>query len=472
MSSYSASINLDEFSCDANSRSFLIDMLNAYVPEKNIRDAYIYRYDCSCDSTKCVTAAPNQTLPPGYDLSKPYLIYQPTGTSSPYQNTQENIIDFNTSSNTIASTFDFNKITDVFNFSKEFLINEFVNELKAIATDDKFCKTNTLISSTTNVNNNAILIGCVLNINIGQKIQPSESICMNINERLKYMNNDERNQLFDKAINKLKIKLLNESKLVNKTRFINLLSTLLKNNINTTPSNSTTSCSQDIKITKTQTINLEGIIRCNNGVFNFNNRAFVNPYMKCVVEPIWTNLENNNELRNLYNKGDNSNCIYSETQITACDKTKNKYNVKIDIIEPQIGIGSCDYFNGQIVEKDCTIPECEVSAWSNWSDCIPDTNNPRKGLQKRIRKYIKTGEGCQENNMIETKECELTREQTNIVTQYIENNQREQAKLNNIATSNGWITLYTQGSFDTAGKKVLIVSLFLIIFIVTFFILK
>jgi hypothetical protein len=473
--------DINNYSCSADEYNWFLSLVNLIYPDdKATRDAYINYYTnniCTGIGIFATTINPSITLPPSTITTTSCDSYKPTSII-PYDDDDITSI-----------TYNFNNFQDVIKYSEKFIINEFTSQLKNNLNDKNFCRQNTIITSSTNVfiPPGVILDNCILDININQNIAGSglgveaDNLCVNINERLKYMTNEERNKFLNDAVDKLQVSLLLNPNFENRKKFINELCLLLKNNMNSSPSNSNTSCSQQTIIKSLQNVTISppgGILRCKGcSRLTINNDAFVKPYMNCVIEPIWTNISNNPILSKYFNEGDRSSCIYQSVQITPCDTVTKKYKSKIEILrsanlgDPPESKYECKYFDGQIIENDCTVPGCEVSSWSEWSVCKFDLDT-NKGKQSRIRKYIKDGEGCEGLNMKEERECELTREQLAPIVKYKGEFELQKNKLNSINNSNNWINLITGNKFQGKSQIILLSLIIIFVIILLIFILK
>jgi hypothetical protein len=450
---------------------------NIYSGDQPTIDAYKDYYIANICSGINQFAVPDPSVTlPASSLPSNCTNYKPTSVVN-YDDSDINTISYN-----------FNKFDDVIKYSQKFIVDSFASELNKNLQDKTFCRQSTILSSTTNVfiPPDVTLVNCTIDVNINQRIGgglgvETDNFCVNINERLKYMTNADRNNLFDRSIDKLKTSLISKTEFENRKNFIDQLVILLKNNINTTPSNSNTTCSQQTLIKKYQSVTIippGGIMKCNGcSKLTINNDAFIKPYMNCVVEPVWTNVSNNPMLQRMFTEGDRSSCVYQQVQLTACQPSTKKYRAKIEILKPS-NLGNppdnryeCKYQDGDTIEVDCTIPECEVSPWSEWSVCNIQLGS-NKGRQTRERKYVKSGEGCSGLVMKEERECELSREQLATVTRYAGEYSQAESKLNNINDTNNWIYLMIGQKIGGNSQVIYLSLLLFLIIIILIFILK
>lgn len=155
------------------------------------------------------------------------------------------------------------------------------------------------------------------------------------------------------------------------------------------------SCQQKLAVYQDQKIIINGDIDCGGKDLVISQDLFVDAQMNCFVKPLLNNIKNDPKLKRLYEEGDNS-CLYY-LEYGKCINGKRKKIKKI--ISPR---ENCT----NIVEEsfeDCVIPKCSISNWSDWSICN-FTNG--KTTRFRTRKFIKPGEECN-NVMKEVQECTI-----------------------------------------------------------------
>jgi hypothetical protein len=347
---------------------------------------------------------------------------------------------------------------DVLSYSLDYFTTNLAENFKNYA-NNNMCEQKLEILNNTSliIAPNAIVENCNFTVSQTTDIN-KDSLCVDINKQLISMSLEDRNNFINASILALKNVLL--SKLNNKKNFIDYLCETIKNKMLISYSNSQTRCSQNIKVETDQKLILEGTFICDNNTrINLTNNVFVDMFMKCLVQPVYNKINNDSELARRFNTPDNNNCIYSETVISSCDNNNRK--IKLNILKPLAGTGECKYVkninevidivDGMELEIPCEKVDCLVSDWSNWGKCTMGVNG--KAVQKRSRRYVSIGDGCEKLNMIDYRSCNIENE-----PEYLQNL--------DIPVKSSINLLYNNKISDTRSRVivVLILTIFLILF--------
>jgi len=301
-----------------------------------------------------------------------------------------------------------------------------------------------------NVGPDADLSNC--KINIGQKIDlSSQKVCLDINQTIASFKGPDKVSLLNKVLDStFSGTSLNSS-------FIKVLRDKILNSLVNIDSTINSSCAQRISVTQDQKIFILGNVKCEGSTFKFSQEAIIDAYMSCITSPVLDSLQQDYYLKKLYDESlKNADCIIDRTLHENCKNGKIKY--KINIIEPPKGTGQCPYTQNSIIEEDCTIPQCEVTDWGEWSRCYGD------GTQSRNR-YIKV-QGINCPTFVETRDCE------NKETRDRDIPSKEPKVVYNKVSEQGYEWLLGGWSLMNTKQKVISISLiiFLIILLIYIFI--
>lgn len=279
--------------------------------------------------------------------------------------------------------------TIINNFTSSFLNNKYPGNCRSIA----------IIKSgqTVIIDEDAEIVGCTINISNRQTLL-REDLCIDIPNILKNMSPSEFSSMISSVINS---SIQSQSGLNNPTFVNELKSALNKLLLKQIEDTSTSTCNQYIYAGQNQEVIINGKMRCDSGSsLNISNNTLVKSYISCIVEPVISDLKNNIILCDLFQP--DKDCVYSETQLTNCDG--NSYVAKINILKEKRGKGKCDYIDGQQIKKQCSLPQCNVSEWSEWSECYLKDG---QGIKSRTRKFLTSGVGCDKFNTIEFSNCDM-----------------------------------------------------------------
>lgn len=240
-------------------------------------------------------------------------------------------------------------------------------------------------------------------IDLSQKIDLSgQNVCVDINAKLLSMTEIDKSNLINKSLDTLFIRApLN---IRNNLLFVNAAKQKIIETVLSVSANVEGKCSQNIYIDQNQNIYLLGDIQCQNSKLEFSQTALVKQFMKCIVQPSFDSIIGDTYLEKLFNMNPNKDCIYEKVLSQSCDGNNKKYTIKM--IQNKSGGGTCEYTDGQNITEPCGKRDCQVSGWSNWSECL-------EGKQTRNRKIIQPGEGCPDI-FEETQDCTENIRQANL----------------------------------------------------------
>jgi hypothetical protein len=190
-------------------------------------------------------------------------------------------------------------------------------------------------------------------------------------------------------------------------------------------------CAQNIYLDQNSNVYLLGNIECQNSKLEFSQTALVKQFMKCIVQPSFDSIIGDTYLEKLFNMNPNKDCIYEKVLSQSCDGSNKKYTIKM--IQNKSGGGTCEYTDRQIITEPCGKTDCQVSGWSNWSECL-------EGKQTRNRKIIQPGEGCPDI-FEETQDCTENVRQANLRLRTQDTILSEVDKQNNVNREYDWYVL-------------------------------
>jgi hypothetical protein len=309
--------------------------------------------------------------------------------------TQDQKIEENCNPNTDECNIESNQYVDVIKCIIKNIINEFIkkfNDGPGNCSSDKIINQYSEINIARDENGNVPdMSTCKITVNQNAQIT-SNKVCVDINSRLANLQGDEKKYLINSILDEVftnKISLFVKSK----SLFINKCKDIFFDKLINIDATITSGCSQNIYIDQDRSVYFFGNVKCKNSTFTFSQDAIIESYMRCVTEPILDDIINNVELKRLFNitQISNKDCIYDKVLISGCDGNERKY--KINILVPQMGNGTCEYNENQIINEICSNKECETTEWSNWSDCAGDNLNSTIGIQTRTRKLKKDENG-------------------------------------------------------------------------------
>lgn len=396
------------------------------------------------------------------------------------QNAIKTLTNYNTNDSSISpfgsltiNDYNFNKYDDVMSYIEKFFLTNMLYILNGNIEDGSYCsgtniegnkgsgyqgRTYTSQTSSIVILPGAQIKNCTFDINISTTVDKG-SLCYNINKRLQNMSESEKLKIINKVIINLESNSEFMNKLSNKKRFFNLLKDLLTNNLVISSGEAYNKCSQEVTVQKTQQLTLGGKVNCFNSTFKLDNNLVLKSFLYCLVLPSFDNVKKNVLLKNYFVQGDNSDCIYYKKIVEPCNTSTKKRKYEINILQPQIGTGICNYSNGQVITDDCEVPTCKVGPWSEWSDCkLIDATTSTLGKKTRIREYITRGQGC---------EGIITKEEI-ICTDFRVSPNNELSSLQRDGT---WANLLTKGQIRNT-QQILVVTLIVIAISILIFLLK
>jgi len=289
-------------------------------------------------------------------------------------------------------------------------------------------------------------------IKVGQSIDlTSSKICGDINQTISNFNDstDKKNfvvKVIDRVISK------QPKYIQDKTEFIDRFKKLMVEKLMNVSGGVNSKCSQTISISQDQNVYFLGNIKCKGSEFKFTQEAIVNAYISCITGPIFDNLQKDQLLIKYYNQSPDADCVFDFQITEPCDGEERK--VKVNILTPKKGKGTCEYSNNQVITQKCTTDNCQVSEWGKWSPCLQDET------QFRSRRIILQGKDCPV--LFQQRECkyEDIRERPN--------SKPSVPKRKNIVNVNGnFYKVFTDGPSVLIGKdKILFYAFFIFFFIV------
>ena len=240
--------------------------------------------------------------------------------------------------------------------------------------------------------------GPTCTINATQTIDTtSTNLCMDINKRLVNTPSTVKQKLIKETLDQI-IGTLSIG-ITQNVAFINALRSKMTNILMNVSDNIQANCSQNIFVGQDQKIYLLGKVECENSTLDFTQKAIVKQYMKCMVQPVLDVLLEDPELKSLYELNPNRDCEFVREPFEGCNGSVRKFKIKI--LSKSKGSGTCKYnqtLSTPIIEEEkCEIQTCKVSEWSDWSECLNNT-------QSRNRYILSGGVDC--SSLVEERVCE------------------------------------------------------------------
>ena len=232
-------------------------------------------------------------------------------------------------------------------------------------------------------------------IDLSQKIDVrGKKVCLDINKALMNFQGQDKENFIDDVLNE--VFNLQTTYIKDRPTFINICKNILFNKLMGIDSSINSKCSQSIYVSQDQNAFLLGDIKCKDSVFRFSQDAIVSAYMSCITGPFLDDLENDLNLKKLYEMPLDSNCVFETEVVKPCDGKVRQ--VKVNVLKNARGKGTCPYTNNQLINETCSNSTCQVSGWSNWTPCIG-------GKQQRKRTVITPGDDCP--NFTESRTCSV-----------------------------------------------------------------
>jgi len=252
---------------------------------------------------------------------------------------------------------------------------------------------------------------CNFNLDVNQETS-SDTLCVDVTDKLKNLSREERNRMFDDVLNKLMNEPIFVNALENRQLFKKEFIEKLKEELHNVSPSGQVSCNSNVLVVQNQKVIIAKDMECDpDSAVDITSSSFAYQQMKCLTVPVIDDLKKNSKLFQLFKKGDNQDCIYELIQTTPCRLVNGKYQRQYQafIIQNKIGNGKCFIKeNLNIIQKDilssgqtftetCTAPrQCSVSNWGEWTPCY-DVKNPDgsvKKMQYRTRQITQQGEIC------------------------------------------------------------------------------
>jgi len=252
---------------------------------------------------------------------------------------------------------------------------------------------------------------CNFNLGVDQG-SSSDTICVDVTDKLKSLSKDERNRMLDDVLNKL----MNEQQFVdnlgNRQIFKQKFIEKLKEELHNISPSAQVSCNSNVLVVQNQTIIIAKDMECDpDSAVDINSSSFAYQQMKCITVPVIDKLKRDFLLYQLFNKGDNQDCIYQLEQTQPCRLVNGQLQreYKATIIQNKIGNGQCvikENLNiankniltsGQTFVERCSTPQqCVVSNWSEWTPCydVKNSDGSVRKMQYRTRQITQQGVNC------------------------------------------------------------------------------
>ena len=221
-------------------------------------------------------------------------------------------------------------------------------------------------------------------IDLSQKIDVrGKKVCLEINKALMNLQGKDKEDFLDSVLDE--VFNLQTTYIKDRPNFVNLCKDTLFNKLMSIDSSINSKCSQSVFVSQDQNVFLLGDIKCQGSVFRFSQDAVVSAYMSCITGPFLDDLENDLNLKKLYEMPLDSDCVFETQVVKPCDGKVRQSQVTI--LRNARGKGTCPYVNNQIISEACSNSTCKVSEWSSWTPCIA-------GKQQRKRTVITPGDDC------------------------------------------------------------------------------
>jgi len=266
-----------------------------------------------------------------------------------------------------------------------------------------------------NFTNKGTIKKCRINMTANQE-SSTDALCVDVNDKLKSLSTEERKRMFDDVLNKLFSEPVFVNNLENRKNFRTEFIEKLKDELHNISPSAQVSCNSNILVVQNQEVVNIGTIECDpESSINLDSTAVAYQQMKCLTVPVLDKLKRNNLLYQLFNKGDNQDCIYQLDQIQPCRLVNGKLqrDYQVTIIQNKIGNGKCiikeqnlGFSNqniltsGQVFTESCPPPpDCKASEWNEWTPCydVKNADGSVKKMQYRTRQIIQQGANCPKN---------------------------------------------------------------------------
>lgn len=279
-----------------------------------------------------------------------------------------------------------NKITDIF-------VDIFKNS------DGNKCTSQSQYIINQTLNLKGTFKGC--NFDMSSRIDQSSSdrLCLDVNEKLKFMSKTERENIFSQICNRLTLEL--SSLLYNKQTFVDKFIDRLKIKLENIDSSSQFKCVQTSITANDQQVTISGNMTCDSSSkIKISSAIFAQQSIKCMSKPVIDTLKEDRTLANLFLQDDNMPCVYDLELTKKCDGDTQEY--RVSIIKPAKGTGTCDYEQDQTILQPCYLDTCIVGEWGEWSQCYDDNGTQKK---YRSRKIERKGTDCEQYRLREESTC-------------------------------------------------------------------
>ncbi len=252
---------------------------------------------------------------------------------------------------------------------------------------------------------------CNFNLGVDQG-SSSDTICVDVTDKLKSLSTEERNRMLDDVLNKL----MNEQKFVdnlgNRQIFKQKFIEKLKEELHNISSSAQVSCNSNVLVVQNQTIIIAKDMECDpDSAVDINSSSFAYQQMKCLTVPVIDKLKRDFLLYQLFNKGDNQDCIYQLEQTQPCRLVNGQLQreYRATIIQNKIGNGQCvikenlniankniNISDQTFIERCPTPQQCVVSDWSEWTPCydVKNSDGSIRKMQYRTRQITQQGANC------------------------------------------------------------------------------
>jgi len=252
---------------------------------------------------------------------------------------------------------------------------------------------------------------CNINLDVNQETS-SDTLCVDVTDKLKNLSKEERNRMFDDVLNKLMNEPIFINNLTNRQIFKKEFIEKLKGELHNVSPSAQVSCNSNVLLVQNQKVIIAKDMECDpESAVDITSSAFAYQQMKCLTVPVIDKIKRDFLLFQLFNKGDNQDCIYELRQTQPCRLVNGKLqrDFQAIIIQNKIGNGKCvikenlnipnkniNISNQTFVEPCPTPQKCAVSAWGEWTPCydVKNTDGSMKKMQYRTRQITQQGTDC------------------------------------------------------------------------------
>ena len=334
---------------------------------------------------------------------------------------------------------DFNSFTeefvDLFNSITVTILNNSIN-VPRDCPDSNISLSQTLYVHTENLKH------CTFVVDQTQEMQ-GVKICANIPLVIKSKSRTEIDNLFfnnsDSIFNKTVISLNSKYNLLSKTEFLDNLKRVVKDQIDSYFSSPDSLCN-DSNINITQTSSQDILLKDINcqpdpskpaSSITIDSRSILNLMVQCMVGGLSNSIKFDTKLSKSFSPSF-SPCVYDLIPSSECVNDRRDYKIKIwkKDSNNECRDGSQYLIDGDIVKKECNIPQCEVSEWRDWSDCKNNT-------QVKSRVITKYGINCP--SFYEVRSCNVLESRPRVSQSNVE--QDSNGGFKSLFLNNGMILL-------------------------------